>query len=85
MAILTDRGCFALTFPYFTLERWPKICCLVGGRGLFLLVPAGFDRDTGKPQYNLGCGDCYIDGFKDGKGVEICKSLGLKEEDIVLV
>lgn len=81
---LTKRGCLASSFFYFAQEQQLKICYLNGGRGLFVLVPARDSR--GGPQlYNLGCGDCFIDGFEDGKGYLICSALGLQEEDIHIV
>ncbi|KAF2426482.1 hypothetical protein EJ08DRAFT_372814 [Tothia fuscella] len=43
LPMLTARGCLAMTFPYFTEKPRAKICYLLGGRGLFVLVP--YDSD----------------------------------------
>jgi hypothetical protein len=82
---LTQRGCLAFAFSYFAAEQRLKICYLNGGRGLFVLVPARHSPDGGPQLYNLGCGDCFIDGFEDGNGHLICSALGLQEEDIHIV
>ena len=56
-----------------------KVCALRGGRGPFLL------QEIGAGMYKLVCGDCFIDGFEDGKGIDVARQLGLPEEDICLV
>jgi hypothetical protein len=85
MPLLTKRGCLALTFPYFQPDPVPKLCYLVGGRSLFILQLAGFDGRIGKELHKLICGDCFIDGFEDDKGLEIARSLGLVGEELYIV
>lgn len=77
--MLTAHGCVAFTLRYIKAEENIKVCALRGGRGLFLLqeVEAG--------AYRLISGDCFIDGFEDGRGVEVAQQLGLKEEDICII
>jgi len=85
MSLVTNRGCLALTFPYFIPNPSPKICYLLGGRGLFVLKPVTSGRSTDRAFYNLITGDCFINGFEDGKRYEISKALGLQEQDICIV
>ncbi|KAK5735548.1 hypothetical protein LTR17_008081 [Elasticomyces elasticus] len=88
---VTRWGCLAITFPFFDTVPYdngdppPKICYLIGGRSLFVLAPAYASTGAGLQQYKLGCGDCFISGFEDGKGESMCRALGLQEVDIYLV
>jgi hypothetical protein len=82
---ITQRGCLAFAFGYFAAGQHRKVCFLNGGRGLFILVPARNSPEGGPQLYNLGCGDCFIDGFQDGNGYNICNALGLEEHDIHIV
>ena len=82
LPLLTKRGCLALTFPYFDLNVTVKICILFGGRSLFVLKEA--EEESGRAIHNLISGDCFIDGFEDGKGIEIAQKLGLEEESILI-
>jgi hypothetical protein len=77
--MLTRRGCLAFAFPCFKVEDNIKVCALQGGRGLFLL------QDAGNGAHKLICGDCFIDGFEDGKGIEVAQKLGIEEEDICII
>lgn len=77
--MLTARGCLAFAQPSVKVEDNIKVCALRGGRGLFLL------QEIGARMYKLICGDCFIDGFEDGKGIDVARQLGLPEEDICLV
>jgi hypothetical protein len=79
---LTDGGCLAITFPYF--QSGAKICCFFGGRSLFVLQPKKIDPETGKMVYALITGQCLIDGFEDGKGVNTARRLGLKKKEIYI-
>ncbi|KAK2759174.1 hypothetical protein FQN54_003274 [Arachnomyces sp. PD_36] len=77
--VLTASGYLAVTFPFFRLEDNVKVCALQGGRSLFLL------QDAGHGNYKLICGDCFIDGLEDGKGVGVAQELGINEQDICIV
>lgn len=77
--MLTAHGCLAFALPYFRVEDNVKVCALLGGRGLFLL------QDVGDGNHKLICGDCFIDGLEDGKGVKVAQKLGVKEEEICIV
>ena len=50
-AFLTKRGCLAFMYPRVIDEQRPKVCYLIGGRGLFVLVPLRFSPD-GKTQFS---------------------------------
>ena len=81
-AVITERGWLAITFRYF--GGMAKLCCLTGGRGLFVLRPLGPNLLTGEMTYSIISGDCFIDGFEDGKGVAMARKMGIKEEEIQL-
>ena len=85
MPFITKRGCLALTFPYLTPNPSPKICFLLGGRGLFVLKPVIYGRPANTNSYKLITGDCFIKGFEDGRGYEISKGLRLQEQDFFLL
>jgi hypothetical protein len=57
------------------------VCSLYGARALFVLGPS--QERTGC--FTLISGDCYIDGFEDGKGIEMARRLGLEERDFGIV
>lgn len=78
---MTGRGCLAITYPYMDLKEKPVVCAVYGARALLALAPKK-RRSWDRPQYTLISGDCFIDGFEDGKGIELAQKLGLKEEDI---
>jgi hypothetical protein len=65
--MITNRGCLAVTFTYLETRPPPKVCCVYGGRSLFLLRPGGISSITGKSIHHLMSGDCFIDGFEDEK------------------
>ena len=79
--IMTSRGCLAISYPYMDLEETPVVCAVYGARALLALAPKkpNFRDQT---QYTLISGDCFIDGFEDGMGIEVAQKLGLKEENI---
>ncbi|PMD62174.1 uncharacterized protein K444DRAFT_716515 [Hyaloscypha bicolor E] len=77
-------GCLAVTFPYMNYENKPKVCALYGGRALFILQPV-LGNTSGTPLYNLVCGDCLIDGFQNGKGIQMARRLGLQEMEFRIV
>ncbi len=83
-AYVTKRGCLALTVGYLDSHVPFKICYLNGGRGLFVLRPASLVGPTGTPSYTIVSGDCFIDGFEDGRGYEMARELDLEEEDICI-
>ena len=78
-AVLTSRGCLAITYPYISEEA--VICALYGARALFVLAPKK-QQSSGRSLYTLVSGDCFIDEFEDGKGIEMARKLGLREEEI---
>jgi hypothetical protein len=80
----TDRGLLAVTFPYFEHDPPAKICCFFGGRSLFVLQEKEIDPRNGKMLHTLVAGHCFIDGFENGKGIDMARRLGLKEEEIYL-
>lgn len=80
----TEKGCLAVAFAYMNYGNKPKACALYGGRALFILQPILGDASR-MPLYNLVCGDCFIDGFENGKGVQKAKELGLQEMDFHIV
>ena len=82
--LLTGKGCLAVTFPYMNYENKPKVCALYGGRALFILQPV-LGNTSGTPLYNLVCGDCFIDGFENGKGIQMARRLGLQEMEFRIV
>lgn len=82
-AMLTARGCLAIAFRYMNYGGSTKICALYGGRSLFILQLVG--GVPGRPLYRLVCGDCFIDGFGDGQGIEVARKLGLQEEKFSIV
>jgi hypothetical protein len=82
---ITERGWVVKTFPFYSLDPPPKICYLIGGRGLFVLAPAGIDPETGTSLYRLISGDCYLNGTEDGEGLHLCQKLGLEEQEICLI
>ena len=84
-SFVTNRGCLAFSFMHFGSNPSPKICYLLGGRCLFVLKPVSSGRSSNKAFYSLITGDCFINGFEDGKGYQICKALGLQEQDICIV
>jgi hypothetical protein len=49
------------------------------------LAPFNHDLITGNMAYTIISGDCFIDGFEDGKGEKMARKLRLKEEDIYLL
>jgi hypothetical protein len=77
--LLTERGCMAICYPWWGYRKEPKICALYGGRSLFILY------HPEKPHYRLVCGDCFINGFEDGRSIEMAGKLGFQEEDIWIV
>lgn len=82
---LTRRTCLAITYPYMNVDKGPVVCAIYGARALFVLQPAGtVPGNPGKTRYTLVSGDCFIDGFEDGKGIEMGRKLGLQEEDIYI-
>ena len=80
----TKRGCLAITFPYFDIGPEAKICAFYGGRALFILLQEGTGDCRGQ-RHRLVCGDCFINGFEDGKGIAMARKLGLQEQEIRLV
>ena len=81
--LVTRGGRIAIAFPIF-LEV-AKVCCLIGGRSLFLLQEQPeYALRSGRRLHKIHCGDCLIDGFEDGNGVAMARSLGLEEEDIYI-
>lgn len=77
--MLTERGCLAFALPYSKVEDNIKVCALIGGRSLFLLQKAAMGA------YRSISGDCFIEGFENGKAFEVSRKLGLELEDICLV
>ena len=82
--LVTRGGRIAIACPIF-LEV-AKVCCLIGGRSLFLLQEQPeYAPRSGRRLYKIHCGDCLIDGFEDGNGVAMARSLGLEEVDIYII
>jgi len=81
--LLTERGCMAICYPWWGYRNEPKICALYAGRSLFVLYPVGGSPE--KPHYRLICDDCFINGFENGRSIEMARKLGLQEEDIWIV
>ena len=80
----TARGCFAIAFPFFGADQVAKICAFYDGRALFIVV----QEERGDPRgqrHRLVCGNCLINGFEDGKGIDIARRLGLEKQEICLV
>ena len=74
----TARGCFAIAFPFFGANQVAKICAFYGGRALFIVV----QEERGDPRsqrHRLVCGNGFINGFEDGKGIDMARRLGLEE------
>jgi hypothetical protein len=84
MEMRTNRGLLAITFPYFQDNPPAKICCFYGARSLFVIQEKEIDARNGRMLHMIVAGHCFIDGFENGKGVEMARRLGLKEEDIYL-
>jgi hypothetical protein len=81
--LLTKRGCLAVTFPYFDGVKDAKVCYLYGARSLFILRPVRVKG--GWLDYAIVSGQCFIDGFEDGKGYKMARRLGLQMENIRIV
>ncbi|KAL8693002.1 MAG: hypothetical protein Q9218_002091 [Villophora microphyllina] len=85
-SLLTERGCIAFASASFQIgvKLGDRICAFYGGRALFLLRSVESSQ-PGRPYYRLISGDCFIDGFEDGRGIEMARRLGVPEEEIAII